>query len=178
MPAEHDWLVGRDTCGVTKPDFTYPEVGATASDHPAGYHSFTRTRTLKRTDFDAAASELMTWQVQSRAGLRVAPTAEIAPGVDVTMYLGPGRLSLTIPCRVVYVVDEPDRKGFAYGTLPGHPETGEEAFVLQRRADGQIDFTVSAFSRPATLLTKLGGPFGRLMQRLMTNRYLSALDRT
>lgn len=160
---------------VTKPSFTYPEVGATAGEHPAGYHSFTQTRTLERTDFDAAVADLMTWQVQVRAGLRVDPTDEIAPGVDVTMHLGPGRLSLSIPCRVVYVVDEVDRKGFAYGTLPGHPEIGEEAFVLQRRADGRIDFTVSAFSRPGTLLTKLGGPFGRLMQRLMTARYLRAL---
>jgi uncharacterized protein (UPF0548 family) len=31
-----------------------------------------------------------------------------------------------VPCRVVYVVDEPRRAGFAYGTLPGHPEIGGE----------------------------------------------------
>ena len=36
---------------------------------------------------------------------------------------------LQAPCRVVYVIDEPDIRGFAYGTLPGHPESGEERFV-------------------------------------------------
>ena len=30
---------------------------------------------------------------------------------------------LRAPCRVVYVIDEPDVRGFAYGTLPGHPES-------------------------------------------------------
>ncbi len=155
--------------------FTYPEVGATAGEHPAGYDSFMRTRTLARTDFDVAAAELMSWQVQKRSGLRVEPTADVAPDVEVAMRLGLGRLSLRIPCRVVYVVDEPDRKGFAYGTLPGHPESGEEAFVLTRHAGG-IDLTVSAFSRPAILLTRLGGPVSRRMQHVMTTRYLRALD--
>jgi uncharacterized protein (UPF0548 family) len=44
------------------------------------------------------------------------------PGTDVLAHLGPIR----VPCRVVYVLDEPERRGFAYGTLPGHPESGEE----------------------------------------------------
>jgi uncharacterized protein (UPF0548 family) len=34
--------------------------------------------------------------------------------------------------RVVAVADEPDRCGFAYGTLPGHAVCGEEAFVVAR----------------------------------------------
>jgi hypothetical protein len=53
------------------------------------------------------------------------------------------------PCRVVYVIDEPRRRGFAYGTLPGHPESGEEAFVLEQRDDGTIASNIIAFSRPA-----------------------------
>ena len=43
-------------------------------------------------------------------------------GSEVIVHLGPVRA----PCRVVYVVDEPDRRGFAYGTLPGHPEIDGE----------------------------------------------------
>lgn len=94
----------------------------------------------------------------------------------MVLHVGLGRLSLRVPCRVVYVVDEPDRKGFAYGTLPGHPVSGEEAFVLERGHDGRITFTVSAFSRPATMFAKLGGPVGRTIQHMMTERYLRALD--
>jgi uncharacterized protein (UPF0548 family) len=92
------------------------------------------------------------------------------------MRFGLGPLALAIPCRIVYVVAEGDRVGFAYGTLPGHPESGEEAFVLHRTDDGGVDFTVTAFSRHASLLAKVGGPVTRLGQRLMTTRYLHALD--
>ena len=44
-----------------------------------------------------------------------APTAVAAP-------IGP--LTAVAVCRIVAVVDEPDRYGFAYGTLPGHTERG------------------------------------------------------
>jgi uncharacterized protein (UPF0548 family) len=40
---------------------------------------------------------------------------------------------------VIYVVDQADQFGFAYGTLPGHPEMGEVAFtVSQDSAEGSI----------------------------------------
>jgi uncharacterized protein (UPF0548 family) len=58
---------------------------------------------------------------------------------------------------VTYVLDEPRHKGFAYGTLPGHPERGEEAFALELHDDGAVTFTITAFSRPASLLAKAGG---------------------
>lgn len=56
-----------------------------------------------------------------------------------------GPLSLRIPCRVVYLIDDPDLVGFAYDTLPGHPEAGEEHFALRRHADGSLELTASAF---------------------------------
>jgi uncharacterized protein (UPF0548 family) len=36
---------------------------------------------------------------------------------------------------VVWTVDEPNRIGFGYGTLQGHPESGEESFVVSREDD-------------------------------------------
>ncbi|MFC8501606.1 DUF1990 family protein [Pedococcus sp. NPDC057267] len=124
-----------------------------------------------------AAEDLLAWRVHQRAGLRVAASGPAVPGAVVDMRLGPGPLSVRIPCRVVSVVDEPDRGGFAYGTLPGHPESGEELFLLHSGADGRITFTITAFSRPATALARLGGPLGTLVQDVMTRRYLAALDR-
>ncbi|WP_375475806.1 DUF1990 family protein [uncultured Jatrophihabitans sp.] len=158
--------------------FTYPEVGRSAGPLPDGYQHIARTRTLSgSSDFDVLVDRLMTWQVQSRAGLRVAASSQRVEADAVTlMRLGVGPLAITIPCRVVYVIEEADRRGFAYGTLPGHPESGEESFVLERTAAGRIEFTVSAFSRPATRLARLGGPMTTLMQRLMTDRYLRALS--
>ncbi|GAA2167730.1 DUF1990 family protein [Humibacillus xanthopallidus] len=72
---------------------------------------------------------------------------------------------------------EPRRRGFAYATLQGHPESGEERFVLDHDIDGDIRFTVTAVSRPASQLARLGGPISRAVQGRMTQRYLAALDR-
>jgi uncharacterized protein (UPF0548 family) len=80
-------------------------------------------------------------------------------------------------CRVVAVVDEPDRFGFAYGTLPLHPESGEEAFLVERGPDDAVRFRVVAVSRPAHPLARLGAPVTRLVQRRVTSRYLEGLRR-
>ena len=80
-----------------------------------------------------------------------------------------------IPVRVVYVVDEPQRRGFGYGTLPGHPEDGEEAFIVERRTDDSIWLTIRAFSRPSNRWYWVGYPFLRMLQSLYTYRYEKAL---
>jgi uncharacterized protein (UPF0548 family) len=154
--------------------FTYLDVGATAGELPAGYPSLRVTKAV-RSDFDTAVTALFRWQVQLGAGIRVAtssPTVE--PDAVVMLRAGIGPVRLKAPCRIVYLVDEPDRKGFAYGTLPGHPEAGEELFLLERSGD-DLTFTVVAFSRPASTLAKLGGPLGQVAQRVMARRYLAAL---
>jgi uncharacterized protein (UPF0548 family) len=157
--------------------FTYREVGATADGPQEGYGWFERSTTLTRRDFEAAASDLMTWRLHQRAGLRVqASETPLAQGTVVLMRLGLGPASIRIPCRVVDVIDEPRRRGFAYGTLPGHPESGEERFVLEQHLDGSLSLTITAFSRPCSRLARLGGPVTRKAQDAMTTRYLYALD--
>lgn len=154
---------------------TYREVGATAGELPSGYRHLRRTVRVGAGSaaFEAAAEAVLGWQVQLRAGLRVAASsATVRAGTVVT--LGFGRL-VTAPCRVVYVVEDPRRRGFAYGTLPGHPERGEESFVVEHHGDGTVSFTVTAFSRPATPLARAAGPLGVAVQRWITGRYLRAL---
>ena len=132
---------------------------------------------LIRRDFEDASNDLFRWRLQERAGLRVqASESPLRRDTVVLMHLGLGRASLRIPCRVVYVINEPSLRGFAYGTLPGHPEAGEERFVLEEHDDGSISIAISAFSRPASRLTTFGGPLARKAQQLMTTRYLRALD--
>jgi uncharacterized protein (UPF0548 family) len=80
-----------------------------------------------------------------------------------------------IPTRVVYVIDEPDRKGFAYGTLPGHPERGEESFVVERRPDESVWLTIRSFSRPSNRWFWVAYPLLRMMQAIFTERYKRAL---
>lgn len=155
---------------------TYAEVGATANEEmPAGYLLLDRSQKLLGVDFDAAAEQLLAWRVHERSGLKVAASRlTVEPDAVVLMRLGLGRVSLRIPCRVVYVISETDRVGFAYGTLPGHPESGEERFTIERdQADG-VSMRIRAFSKPATLLARASGPIGRAMQSIMTERYLTA----
>ena len=80
-------------------------------------------------------------------------------------------------CRIVAVVDEPRRFGFAYGTLPLHPESGEEAFLVDRGEDDVVRFRVVAASRPAHPLARLGAPVARRVQRRITAGYLEGLRR-
>lgn len=89
--------------------------------------------------------------------------------------VGTRSVAAAAPCRVVAVLDEEDRWGFAYGTLPGHPECGEEAFVVSLTEHGSVRFAITAFSRPAGTLTRVAGPLGRLVQQLATRSYLRAL---
>ena len=158
-------------------DVTYPEVGATFDGRalPPGYRHARRSARIgsSRAAFDRAAHSLMTWQMHRRCGMRVTATSSRASvGAQVTTSLGVGPLRLTMPCAVVWTVDEPSRVGFAYGTLPGHPAGGEEAFVMEFD-DEAVQFTVTAFSRPATWYAKLGGPVTVLAQDFAVRRYVS-----
>ena len=112
----------------------------------------------------------------------IEPSDEVVFGADGTTFVSPGdtalmriALGFTFPVRVIYVVDEPRRRGFAYGTLPGHPEDGEESWMVEHRDDGSVWITIRAFSRPATRFWWAVYPFLRIAQGLYTERYLRAL---
>jgi uncharacterized protein (UPF0548 family) len=154
---------------------TYGEVGATAGPLPSGYHHVRKSAVIGRgrSRFEDAADRGMRWGMLRGAGLRVEATTEVAAvGSEVIVHLGP----LRAPCRVVYVVDELDRRGFAYGTLPGHAETGEELFVVRYDpATDEVFADVTAFSRHATWWSRLGSPVTSVAQRVITERYLRAL---
>ena len=136
----HDQAMGVDVLPaevrdrLSRTELTYQEVGATAGDLPAGYHQLSRSVAIGHGHqvFAGAGDAVCQWQAQLGAGLRVAASApNAAVGVVAILGLGFGSLRLQAPCRVVYTVDEPRRRGFAYGTLAGHPESGEEAFVVE-----------------------------------------------
>jgi uncharacterized protein (UPF0548 family) len=131
----------------TDAELTYREVGATAGSLPAGYHHVTRSLMVGRGHelFVRASDAALHWQIQRRTGLQVSassPTAEVGAFVRLGVQIGPVRIHA--PCRVVYVVDEPRRRGFAYGTLAGHPESGEEAFVVEYGDDESVISKIAA----------------------------------
>lgn len=96
-------------------------------------------------------------------------------GSRVTLGLGVGPLRFWAPCRVLYTVDEPRRRGFAYGTLDGHPERGEELFCVEHGAQGEVVLSITAFSTPALWWSRLAAPLSRSVQHRITDRYLRVL---
>ncbi|GAB7051197.1 DUF1990 family protein [Catenuloplanes indicus] len=164
--------------GLATAPLTYEETGATrAEPMPGGYHHVHRDVSIGSgpDDFARAADALIGWRMHEGAGLTVLHAdGPAAPGVLVVLR---GPLRLRIPCRVVYTVDEPGRRGFAYGTLPGHPERGEEAFTVVLTGTGDVRIRIRAFSRPASLLIRAAGPVNRRFQQHATDRYVAALGR-
>lgn len=159
-------------------EFPYPGVGATATEPPPGYHHLRREAVVGwgETRFRACGSAVMGWQIQLRSGFTVMASEHvILENTTALLGIGIGRLRLKAPVRVAYVVDEARRRGFAYGTLPGHPELGEELFCVEHRPDDSVVLVISAFSKPQSLAATVGGPLGRVGQRLITERYLRAL---
>jgi len=159
--------------------FTYPEVGATRGDLPEGYHRFRLRRRIGqgRVLFERAGADVLAYRMQKGTSIfqeSDTPTAE--PGTGLTVRLGVGPVGITAPCRVVYVLDEPNRRGFAYGTLPGHPEIGEELFAVEYEpADDSVYGVVIAFSRPGAWYVRVGGPVVRAIQRYIAGRYIGTL---
>lgn len=145
---------------------------------PIGYGHVHRDVLLGtgRAVFERAVTGLFHWRMHQNAGFTVTSSSTTAaPGVVAVLRLGWRPLRLTIPCRVVYTVEEADRQGFAYGTLPGHPEQGEEAFMVVMTGTREVRIRIRAFSRPASLLARSGGPVTRMVQQYATDRYVRAI---
>ncbi|MDQ1201400.1 DUF1990 family protein [Rhodococcus sp. SORGH_AS_0303] len=155
---------------------TYAEIGGTAHESmPAGYdHVDVEKRIGTGLElFERAGRRIVEWDMHRGAGLRVRSSAASAT-VDtvVVLLLGPVR----IPCRVVEVIDESHHRGFAYGTLPGHPESGEERFTVRHDpVTDAVTAHIRAFSRPGNRVVALGGPLNRATQRIATGHYIAAL---
>jgi uncharacterized protein (UPF0548 family) len=164
--------------------FTYDEVGATAhpDDLPAGYHHVRVTCVVGHGDaaFAAAVGGIRGWRLHRRQGFRVMPAdPPVEVGTSVAVDVPLVAVHVIATCRIAWVVDEPDRFGFGYGTLPVHPESGEEAFVVERDAarngGGEVRLAITAFSRPRHPLVRMAGPVARRQQARATQGYVDAL---
>lgn len=152
--------------------FSYPEVGASASNLPLGYN-IDRNRVLLGSGeliWRRSIHSIEVWQMFNIPWIRLFwPTSPIKVGTDVGVLINHfGFYSLNF-ARIVYVVEEHGpvaRYGFAYGTLEEHSESGEERFTVEwDRADDKVWYSILAFSRPNEALAKLGYPLARILQK-------------
>ena len=155
-----------------KLDFSYSAVGASAATPPAGF-VVDRTR-IKLGEgeavYESASAALRRWDHFRLGWVDVwSPETPIEAGEVVAVMGRALGLWWLNCCRIVYVVNEtgPIRKfGFAYGTLPGHVESGEERFVIEwNQGDNSVWYDILAFSRPSQVLIRLGSPIVRRMQK-------------
>ena len=153
-------------------DFSYDEVGATATSPPAG---FVTDRTRIRLGegesvFQDAKSALKVWK-HFRLGWVDTWPLETPIKPDETVVVMGHALGFwwLNSCRIIYVLDEVGpicKFGFAYGTLPKHIEKGEERFLIEwDRSDNSVWYDILAFSQPNYFITRLGYPLVRRMQK-------------
>jgi uncharacterized protein (UPF0548 family) len=152
-------------------DFSYPGVGQSRQQSPTGYNTdHTRVKLGQGTAvFVLAKRALERWEMFNLGWLQLCwPDAPIVPGTTVAVvvsHLGFWSMNAT---RIVYVLDDRapiERYGFAYGTLPGHAEIGEERFTVEfNRDDQSVWYDIYAFSRPRAL-ARLAYPFSRSLQK-------------
>ena len=151
---------------------TYSTVGATAHTPPAGF-VVDQTRVLLGNGeevFRAAKVALQNWQHFQLGWVEASPRETPIRAGEVVAVMGHALGVWWLnACRIVYVVDETEpvtRFGFAYGTLPGHVECGEERFQIEwHRSDQSVWYDILAFSRPHHLLARLGSPVVRKLQK-------------
>jgi uncharacterized protein (UPF0548 family) len=160
----------------------YAEVGCTRGEATAGYvvDNYRVRLGSGSAVFERGKQALREWRML-RLGWVVPcwPNEPLKEGALVgTLARIMGLWAVNV-ARIVYVVEEDGpvaRYGFAYGTLPGHAEIGEERFLAEwDHADDSVWFDIRAMSRPGGLLTRLAYPLTRRLQRRFGHDSLRAM---
>lgn len=165
-------------------DFTYPQVGATRDQSPpAGFRvDHNRIRLGQGAAvYEQAKQALADWQHYRFDWLHLQrPDAPPAAGQTVAALAHVLGIWVLNACRIVYVLEETEpfpRFVFAYGTLPGHAECGEERFQVEWHPDDDsVWYDLYAFSRPNTLLAKIASPYVRSKQKQFARESLQAMQ--
>jgi uncharacterized protein (UPF0548 family) len=163
-------------------EFSYPEVGASRVAGPPGYNiDHNRVRLGEGHDtLTKGIAGLHGWKMFELDWIELIPKgAPIAVGVTVGLLVRHLRFWSLNATRIVYTIEECDtieRYGFAYGTLPGHAECGEERFTIEyHRADQTVWYDVFAFSKPRHILARAGYPISRFLQKRFARESLKAM---
>ncbi|MBI9000490.1 DUF1990 domain-containing protein [Corynebacterium sp. CCM 9185] len=118
-----------------------------------------------------ASERLLMWRAHRFAGVGVGAWRPATVG-DVIRVRFAGTDS---PCLILCANVEETTTRLVYGSLPGHVESGEEAFAVELGEDGTVRGRITAFSVHAWWLARAGAPVARAVQSLITRRYLRGM---
>jgi uncharacterized protein (UPF0548 family) len=153
--------------------WSYPFIGATRERPPPDLPGWQvdRHRVLLghgKAAFAAAGEAIRGWRMFPAEMTRVYGSESPPQPGQVVAVLYRARLVpiwMLFPARVVYVVAERRRFGFAYGTVPEHPERGEERFLIEwNPEDDSVWYELLAVSQPGHWLARAAYPYARYEQ--------------
>lgn len=153
--------------------FSYPEVGGTLGEVLPD-HNLDRNRVHLGEGmslFEHAHAALQAWRMFELGWVELLhPPEPVAQGQTVLVLARTLGLYSLSANRVIDLFDEDNgrswRRGFSYGTLLHHVESGEERFSVEyHRDDDSVWYDILAFSVPRHPLARLGYPLSRAAQR-------------
>lgn len=131
--------------------------------------------------FNLAKKALEAWAIYDIAGMDLFhDNKPLHPDniACVVAWLGTGYW--VNPVRVLYVEEKSDPHSFAFGigTMPGHALCGEERFCVEiDSSTEQVTYSLLSYSKPGSIVTTLGTPVVRLMQKRFVGESLNAVKR-
>ncbi len=156
----------------TNVGYSYADVGATATRfRPAKFRRDCNRVLLGRGGaiYQSACAALRQWRHFQTSWTQIFPDgAAIETGTTIVVIIRALGVYWWNSARIVYTLDEapPARRfGFAYGTLWGHAERGEERFTVEMESEGNVWYVIESFSRPRILPARLAYPIARALQR-------------
>ncbi len=163
---------------------TYEHVGCTALERPPTGWNVDHNRILLGNGDDvfvAAVNAIDRWEMFDLGWVSLYPenAASTEDTVVAALIRHLGFWSLNAS-RVVYRIEDRSRQRhyFAYGTLEGHAEMGEERFMIDfDTTTGNVYYDLLAYSRPRHFMAKLGYPFTRILQKQFAKDSLAVMKR-
>jgi uncharacterized protein (UPF0548 family) len=166
----------------------YSVVGGTAPAAerwlpPDGWRAYEHTVRLgSGTDlWNVASSAVLSWGIKTRSGFTVDPHLEAGrsarQGERYWLVARIGPVRVREPVEIVATIATQHRAALAYGTLEGHPVSGEEAFIVRRDDSGNVSLTLRSLTRAGRGPWRVLFPVILIAQRIYRRRYLRALRR-
>ncbi|MDJ0325333.1 DUF1990 family protein [Cryobacterium sp. PH31-AA6] len=156
---------------------TEPQSSIWPVDEASALHRSETTALIGRggETWERASRDVLRWKVKTRSGFTVDVPQRVSPDTRLMITARVFGIMIREPVQVATVIETASRVGFSYRTLPGHPVSGEEAFIVHRDGD-DVFLTIRSLTAPASKQPwRALYPFLRIVQIVARRRYLRSL---